>query len=1613
MKKSTNWVLAVVLSVAMVFSTIELPGILKKEIIAATINDKSIEEFSDDIADLYDDFEVSDMVPDMTFTKDSEDTIIIDDTIMVPVDIITEKTDLTLSDLRDDIITQDDEVLIAVEDIADNTDYEISYSDTESITLSKPYQSKTLIVKSPVQIDTYDASTVISGYGNLYILKFDNEDETRYAYESLLKNRSIDFVEIDSVVSAETLEAEEIIADTNDSETPELSNGPSEGASADTTNEATKTEIPDGVTVAVIDSGIDYNNPLFKDKVVDLGLNLSTSGTPKDIMDDNGHGTAVASVIAKNSDAYIMPIKIANGDGKGTVLGLYLALQAAIGNNVDIINLSMTAPPSELLTSAIEEAEKAGITVVVSAGNQNANVKNYAPANIESVITVAALNKDYSPADYSNYGNMIDYAALGEMQVETLHGTRTMTGTSLSAAYVSAVIAYAMDNGEKFDNYVYPVDGGTDFYGDGIVSTEYVNVTAIHVKEKETSQKEQKKKETEEILENDFVTLEATDYEDYVQNFSNNRGVILLADQEPYSTVSVTAPSSTHAQWGDVYRYIFSNDSASDSYYVIYSNAVCYNGTYYDLVLYPFKGTDNARVHQKSGKGYMPGLAVSNNETNAARYSGYTLKVTNHLDGKTIGSAISLNLLFVLSDLDKDEFFILPDDFEEVTRGSNVDCNDIYEKPGALDNWGKKYIGRTTVATGNEGMFKTNCVIGNIPVTASGVTFYYGSNSGGFNAGISAADFLNESFKIVFDANGGTGTVPEPLFIWGNDSSVVMGPMSSNGSLSKSGYTIKGWSATQTYNSSNKKITASQTDNTWTYQKYCDETGGNSSNKTLTLYAQWEPNAPTTTTYTVSYNSNGGSGSMSSQSFDLPGGSVTIKANEFTRTGYSFAGWKTGASSGTSYSAGDSYSSAASITLYAQWTPNTYTVSYNANGGTGTMPSQSFTYGNSVTIAQNGFTRNGFSFAGNYLTAASSGTSYTPGQTYSSAANITLYAQWNRNNYTLTVNPNGGSWVDGGTTYTSNKDFTIAFEATKTIANPTREGYDFTGWMLNAGTGGSTFTASNKTFTMGYSNATLTAGWKIKAYTVTYDGNEQTSGNTASQTFEHFQSVDIRENGFLRTKYRFTGWNTAKAGTGKFYAPGDTYPTGTNDAYGNLTLYAQWEYALVDIDVTVVWDDKDNEHSSRPGKTTLLLINDKGEAEATHVLAGNNTSPASTNEWKYTFKDIPQYYDDGTEIVYTLVEGATRTDGTVDRDIVPSLNGALQYSITYSDCDDSLKDEYKLSYTITNTTEIKTPDIEGKHYGVTVYGTVTWKDDNDKYHFRPNYVDIDLLQNGGKSIVQQGKDGGEGLTFVILYSFLFPNDGTYKFTGLNFFDADMNEYTYGVEERAIDNYVITYDTKIVPEEHTDAYGNTVVTKNYVIDITNTFKPDDETERLGNKNGLTIQAAYLNKNGKEATEKDFSSLALDKDTQKIPVILKQLNLKWRPDNMVEGQYTETYSGYSGVEINLILTGDKVSTLGNIPYGKYEIEVQKGTDLTLKDIEELSSDNVKFSKEDGKYYVTYSYAYTSAKEELKANMVLDTFRGYTSKSFLSNIFKIKEESDEPEILEPPTLWPDYQG
>ena len=161
-----------------------------------------------------------------------------------------------------------------------------------------------------------------------------------------------------------------------------------------------------------------------------------------------------------------------------------------------------------------------------------------------------------------------------------------------------------------------------------------------------------------------------------------------------------------------------------------------------------------------------------------------------------------------------------------------------------------------------------------------------------------------------------------------------------------------------------------------------------------TLYAQW-----TLSNFTITYDNNTGSGTMSSEDYDS-GDPVTLTSNTFTKTGYSFSGWNTAADgSGTDYADGASLTMPSSdLTLYAQWTANSNTLAYDANGGSGSMSDESHDSDSSVTLTANTFTRTGYTFAGWNTASDGSATSYSDGASFTMpTSDETLYAQWTAN----------------------------------------------------------------------------------------------------------------------------------------------------------------------------------------------------------------------------------------------------------------------------------------------------------------------------------------------------------------------------------------------------------------------------------------------------------------------------------------------------------------------------------------------------------------------------------------------------------------------------------------
>lgn len=304
--------------------------------------------------------------------------------------------------------------------------------------------------------------------------------------------------------------------------------------------------------------------------------------------------------------------------------------------------------------------------------------------------------------------------------------------------------------------------------------------------------------------------------------------------------------------------------------------------------------------------------------------------------------------------------------------------------------------------------------------------------------------------------------------------------------------------------------------------------------------------------YTVTWNANGGT--VSPASVSKTHGSTLGTLPTPTRAAtkeysYTFAGWFTAASGGTQISSTTTVTR--NVTYYAHWTATkrSYTATFNGNGGSTPSPSSITKEYNAALGTLPTCSRTGYTFLGWY-TASSGGTKIST--TTVVTKDITYYAQWSINSYTLTFNPNGG------TVTPTSKDLEYN-SAYGTLPTPTRASdaqytYTFAGWYT-AATGGTQVTAATK---MAAKDTTVYAHWtsNTRSYTVSY----QTTYGTLNRTS---QSVAYNSKGSCTLTmpdntaeftYTFVGWYTAANGGGT--KVGSELTLETPAIKGTVTYYA-------------------------------------------------------------------------------------------------------------------------------------------------------------------------------------------------------------------------------------------------------------------------------------------------------------------------------------------------------------------------------------------------------------------------------------------------------------------------
>ena len=364
------------------------------------------------------------------------------------------------------------------------------------------------------------------------------------------------------------------------------------------------------------------------------------------------------------------------------------------------------------------------------------------------------------------------------------------------------------------------------------------------------------------------------------------------------------------------------------------------------------------------------------------------------------------------------------------------------------------------------------------------------------------AQWTVNQYTITFDTDGGSEVAP----ITQDYGSAITAPAAPT----REGYTFTGW---------DKTIPATMP-------------AGD-----MTITAQWTVNQ-----YTITYDLDGGTAEGNPDTYTVETDAFTLKNP--TRPGYTFTGW-----SGTGLTGEDNLTvtipkgSTGNRSYTAHWSLNTYSITYDLNGGTASGNPTSYTV-ESATITLNQPTKTGYTFTGWSGTDLTGEDNLTVTIPAGSTGDRSYTAHWSLNTYSITYD------LDGGTA-SGNPDFYTVESSTITLNPPTRTGYTFIGWSGTDLSGSDNLTVTIPAGSIG--NRSYIAHWSLNTYSITYDLDGGTAlGNPDFYTVE---SSAITLNEPTKAGYVFTGWSgTDLVGEDNLTV---TIPAGS---IGDRRYTAHWEF---------------------------------------------------------------------------------------------------------------------------------------------------------------------------------------------------------------------------------------------------------------------------------------------------------------------------------------------------------------------------------------------------------------------------------------------------------------------
>ena len=1063
------------------------------------------------------------------------------------------------------------------------------------------YYSRRVIVKGTnLSLDGFDPVVAIHGSDDVYIIQFDSESEAKRFVEIQNKKSNIDFAEPDNYVFLDPKESV-TLEESDSSGVLSFNSWGVEHIQADQYASYLKANnYNSSITVAVIDTGADFNHTYLKNNLLNTGYDFARNDKMPD--DEHGHGTHVSGTIidcTNGLNVKILPVKIFDASGRTSSVSIIgTAVKYASEKDAKVINMSLGGSHSSYTETCINDAIKNGVTVCVAAGNGDyygnpldVITSKTCPAHISTsgCICVAAINEWDEKASFSNYGNTIDVAAPGVSVKSCIPGGKyaSWDGTSMATPHVSACAAmlklanpsaspaqieklirqYTEDLGttgwDKYFGYGVPKlskaipqtsyqltvskgtgissvsGGGTYKAGDTVTVTASVSsgYTWNNWTSSNTSLLGNNSNQTYSFkMPAGNVTLTASAVQKYNLTVSKGTGIDSVSNGGSYKAGDTVTVTASVTS-----GYQWNQWTSSNTLLLSNSTSQTYS---FKMPAGNVTLTASAAL-KKYTLTVNTGTGISSVSGSGSYAPGTSVTVKAVIsNGYTWEKWTSSNTSLVSNSTSQTYTFTMPSGNVTLTPSATVTKYTVTVAKGigiSSVTGGGAYTPGTSVTV------NANLLSGYTwkKWTSNNTSLLSGSSNRSYTFKMPAGNVTLTASAVAtkYNVTVNTGTGISSVSGGGSyapGSSVTVKAVVSNG------YTWKKWT------SSNTSLVPNSTSQTYTFTMP-------SRNVTLT------PSA-TVTKYTVSVAKGTGISSVTGGGTYTPGTSVTVNAT--VADGYT---WKQWDSSNTSLLAGStsrSYSfvmPSGNVTLTATSTVTTYKLSYSANGGTGAPADQAGA--TNYLISSTRPTRAGYNFAGWSKSSGATSASYQPEDNIALSGDTTLYAVWSQ--YLISSGSNLSTSVSyAGQIYW----YKFTPSSSGTYVMYSTGDADAYGYIYNAS--GSELSnnddgGDNRSFRLVYnlsSGTTYYYGVKYYSssntgtisvkfglvYTISYNANGG-SGAPSSQTKDWGKDITLSSDHPTQTGYSFLGWSTSSSATSASYQPGDTFSYN-----GNYTLYAVW-----------------------------------------------------------------------------------------------------------------------------------------------------------------------------------------------------------------------------------------------------------------------------------------------------------------------------------------------------------------------------------------------------------------------------------------------------------------------